>query len=149
MCESDESIWKNYMTGNNRTICKMICTLAPLVVEDNRCRLENNLQSPLVDGNNDVSMACHVIDFLEILSRKILRRWIQGFLWPFSQYTCNSPVRQSKIRSGQRGWERPRQQRWRIWIQYPCSRPHRFGGLKSLLKFPWHLCRALSCNLEF
>jgi len=67
------------MTDNNRIIYKMICTLAPLVAEDNQCRLENNLRFPLADGNNDVSMICHVADFLEIscrriLSRKILRR---------------------------------------------------------------------------
>ena len=133
------------MTDNNRMIYKMICTLALLVVEDNRCRLENNLRFSLADGNNDVSMICHVADFLEILcrrilNRKILRRWIQDFPWPFSRYIYNSPVRQSKIGSGQRGWGRPRRRRWRRWILCPCSRPHRFGDLKRT----WHFCRVLS-----
>ena len=50
----DKSIWQNYMTDNNRTIYKMICTLAPLVAAYNLCQLENNPPFPLADDNNGV-----------------------------------------------------------------------------------------------
>ena len=64
------------MSDNNRIIYMMICTLAPLVAEDSQCQLENNPLFPLADDNNDVSMICHVVDFLEILCRRILSRKI-------------------------------------------------------------------------